>query len=216
MNHINPSRPSRSPILRGVLPLFQMCGLVKLWRAHRIFRSLPGICQGLVSLRSSGDARPQDNQGWLRPEFEGASVDDGPENIAGCQNADRVTGAVEDCNRIHVFIEHHAGDLADLRRRGGGQDPAAHHTGEFVPGGRSRRIDGFQLMRIGQQFLVRYHSDQRAMDRSHREMVNPLHFITVHVPSSVLLDGNHVTGEVIKSCARSTGFGAGAWCSCCW
>jgi hypothetical protein len=35
-------------------------------------------------------------EGWLRPEFKWASADDGPESIAGCQNADRVTGAVED------------------------------------------------------------------------------------------------------------------------
>ena len=103
-------------------------------------------------------------------------MDDGPENIAGCQNADQVTGAVEDRNCTHVFIEHDVGDLADLRRRSGGQDPAAHYTGELVPGGRSRRIDGFQLMRIGQQIVVRYHSDQRAMDRRHRELVNPLVF----------------------------------------
>ena len=77
-------------------------------------------------------------------------MDDGPENIAGCQNADWVTGAVEDRNRTDLFIEHDMGDLADIRRRGGGQDPAAHCMGELVRDGRSRRIDGFQLMRIGQ------------------------------------------------------------------
>jgi hypothetical protein len=59
------------------------------------------------------------------------------EDIAGCQNVDRVTGAVEDRDRIDLFIEHDLGDLADLRRRGGGQDPIAHHTGALVPGGRS-------------------------------------------------------------------------------
>jgi hypothetical protein len=43
-----------------------------------------------------------------------------------------------------------------------------------VFGRRSRRIDRFQLSCIGQQLEIRYHSDQRAMDRRHREMVNPL------------------------------------------
>ena len=78
-------------------------------------------------------------------------MEDGSENIAGCQNADQMTGAVEDRSRTYLFIEHDVGDLADLRRWSGGQDPAAHHTGELVPGGRSWRIDGFQLMRVGQQ-----------------------------------------------------------------
>ena len=116
----------------------------------------------------------QNVDGLLCPEFERVSVDDSSENIAGCQNADQLTGAVEGRNRVHLFIEHDVGDLAYLCRRGGGQDPAVHHTGEFVLGRRSRRTNGFQFMRIGQQFVVRYHSDQCAVDRRHREMVNPL------------------------------------------
>ncbi len=66
-------------------------------------------------------------------------MDGGPENIAGCQNADQMTGAVEDRNRTYLFIEHDVGDLADLHRRSGGRDPAAHYTGELVLGERSRR-----------------------------------------------------------------------------
>jgi hypothetical protein len=180
--------------------------------------ALTGCCgsvQGAVtSSGHTGASRLEDNRGCLCPEFEGASVDDGPENIAGRQNADRVTGAVEDRNRVNVFIEHDVGDLADLCRRGRGQDPAVHHTGQFVFGRRSRRIDRFQLSRIGQQLDIRYHSNQRAMDRRHREI--PFRVMTVHASNSVLLDGSHVTGEVIKSCARSAGFGSVAWCACCW
>ena len=76
-------------------------------------------------------------------------MDDGTENIAGCQNADRVTGAVEDWNRINLFIDHGVGDLANLRHRSGRQDPAVHDTRELVLGEWSRRIAGFQLMRMG-------------------------------------------------------------------
>jgi hypothetical protein len=86
--------------------------------------------------------------------------------------------------------------------------PAAHFTGELVRGEWSRRIDGFQLMRMGQQVMVRCHSDQRAVDRRSSEMVSPHAFHHSPCPSSVLSDGNHVTGEVIKSCARSAGSGA--------
>ena len=100
-------------------------------------------------------------------------MDDGPENIAGCQNADQVTGASEDRICILVFIEHDVGDLAYFRGRSGGQDQAAHFTGEPVPGEWFRRIDGFQFMRMGQQVMVRCHSYQRAVDRHNREMVNP-------------------------------------------
>lgn len=87
-------------------------------------------------------------------------MDDGPENIAGCQNADQVRGAVEDRNCTLMFIEHDLGDLADLRGRCGGQDPAAHFTGERVLGEWFRRIDGFQLMHMGQQVMVRCLSDR--------------------------------------------------------
>ena len=107
-------------------------------------------------------------------------MDDGTENVAGCQNADRVTEVVDDRNRIDLFIEHGVGDLSDLSHRRGGQDLTAHDTCELVPRERSRRIDGFQLMRIGQQVGVRNHSDQRAMDRRHGEMVNP--FVLHHSP----------------------------------
>src|SRR6185503_17380498 len=83
--------------------------------------ALTGCCgsvQGAVtSSGHTGASRLEDNRGCLCPEFEGASVDDGPENIAGRQNADRVTGAVEDRNLVNVFIEHDVGDLADLCRR---------------------------------------------------------------------------------------------------
>jgi hypothetical protein len=89
---------------------------------------------------------PHDEQVWLCPEIEGASVDDGTENVAGCQNADRVTEVVDDRNRIDLFIEHGVGDLSDLSHRSGGQDLTAHDTCELVPGDGSRRTDRFQLM----------------------------------------------------------------------
>lgn len=113
---------------------------------------------------------------WLRPEFEGDSMDDGPKNIAGSQNADGVTGSVDNRNCTHMFIEHNVGDLADLCRRSSGKDVADHYTGEFVLGGWARLINRFQFMRIGQQVMARYHSDQGAVDRRHREVVNPLAF----------------------------------------
>jgi hypothetical protein len=93
---------------------------------------------------------PHDEQGWLCQEIEGASVGDGTENIGGCQNADRVTGVVENRNRVDLFIEHGVGDLSDLRHGSGGQDPAIHDTCKFAFGEWSRRIDGFQFMRVGQ------------------------------------------------------------------
>lgn len=129
-------------------------------------------------------------------------MDDGSENIAGCQNADQMAGAIEDRNRTYLFIKHDVGDLADLRRRGGGQDPAAHYTGELVLGERSWRIDGFQLMRMGQQVVLRYHSDQCAVDRRHREMVNPLAFHHSPCLQQCTVGRHQVTGEVIMSCAR--------------
>ena len=49
-------------------------------------------------------------------------MDDGTENVAGCQNADRVTEVVDDGNRIDLFIEHGVGDFTDLSHRSGGQD----------------------------------------------------------------------------------------------
>jgi hypothetical protein len=76
-------------------------------------------------------------------------VDEGPENIAGCQNANQLTGVVEDRNCTLLFIEHDVGNLADLRGRSGGQKPAAHFTGELVRGEWFQRIEGFQLMRMG-------------------------------------------------------------------
>ena len=71
----------------------------------------------------------------LCSEFQWASVDDGSENIAGCQHAYQLTGAIEDRNRPDLFIEHDMSDLSDLRRRSGGQDTAAHDAGKLVRGG---------------------------------------------------------------------------------
>ena len=69
----------------------------------------------------------------LCPEFEWASVDDGSENIAGCQHANQLTGAIEDRNRPDLFIERDMSNLSDLCRRSCGQGTAAHDAGKLVP-----------------------------------------------------------------------------------
>lgn len=63
--------------------------------------------QAVSPLKSNGPKVQEDNQSmrpWLRPEIERTLVDDGPENIAGCQNADQMTGAVEDRNSTYVLL----------------------------------------------------------------------------------------------------------------
>ena len=64
-------------------------------------------------------------------------MDDGTENVAGCQNADRVTEVVDDRTRIDLLIEHGVGDLPELRHRSGGQaltDQDTGGVGRGVPG----------------------------------------------------------------------------------
>src|ERR1051325_6914565 len=97
-----------------------------------------GLSRGGDSVVAPRDSRPKDDQGWLCPKFKRVSVNYSPENIAGCQNTDWMTGAVEDWNRIDVFIEHDVSDLADLSSRGRGQDPAIHYLSDLVSGGRPR------------------------------------------------------------------------------
>ena len=59
-------------------------------------------------------------RGWLGPELDRASMDDGPENVAGGQDTDRVTRVVDDGNCAHMFTEHDTGNLLDLCGGGGG------------------------------------------------------------------------------------------------
>jgi hypothetical protein len=52
-------------IPRSVFLLSKRYRPFKVRRAHRVFRSLLGVCQASVSLRSFGDARPQDKSGLI-------------------------------------------------------------------------------------------------------------------------------------------------------
>lgn len=104
----------------------------------------PGVVKCVVGHRLCGTSKSkthealednQDIEEGLCPEFEWAAADDGPENITGCQNADRVTSAVDDGYCTDMFVEHNPCDLADLRGRSGGEDTGAHHWSEFLSGG---------------------------------------------------------------------------------